>query len=412
MGQPVLGRAFESKTGNKRMKILYIAHMTPMTGATLALVNLIKGIKKISGGDVEMAVLSPMLHGDLIDELACLGIPVYAPPVWYAMNWYPQRKNIICNIRFFLEERVRNVIGRVYCHKVIRRYRPDIVHCNTGACDIALNYCVKHHIPHVWHIREYQDLDFNLKVYPSMTALKRKMHLPGNYNIAITKGVFNHFNLREIDKVIYDGVIASVEENKTDIEFDFPYLLFVGSYTKAKGLADLLRAFVEFHKKKPEVHLLVAGKIIKGLDYYKECYNIIRTSNLDNYIHLLDFRKDAYNLMQHAIALIVPSQFEGFGFITAEAMYNRCIVIGRDTAGTKEQFDNGFQETGMEIGLRFTNQKELLAKMIAACDVDYAEMKTRARKVVLNNYTLEVCTRSVLSYYHLILNNDGNNNKE
>lgn len=41
------------------------------------------------------------------------------------------------------------------------------------------------------------------------------------------------------------------------------------------------------------------------------------------------------------MALIVPSPFEAFGLITAEAMFNKCLVIGRDTAGTKEQFDNG-----------------------------------------------------------------------
>lgn len=49
--------------------------------------------------------------------------------------------------------------------------------------------------------------------------------------------------------------------------------------------------------------------------------------------------------MNRATALIVPSPFEAFGLITAEAMFNKCLVIGKDTAGTKEQFDNGQKNT-------------------------------------------------------------------
>ena len=44
-------------------------------------------------------------------------------------------------------------------------------------------------------------------------------------------------------------------------------------------------------------------------------------------------------------------------------MYNHCLVIGRNTAGTKEQFDNGLDQTGEEIGLRFDSDLELKTLM-------------------------------------------------
>ncbi len=66
-----------------------------------------------------------------------------------------------------------------------------------------------------------------------------------------------------------------------------------------------------------------------------------------------------YDLMNRATALIVPSPFEAFGLITAEAMFNKCLVIGKDTAGTKEQFDNGQRKYNKEIALRFTNEQQL-----------------------------------------------------
>jgi glycosyltransferase involved in cell wall biosynthesis len=38
--------------------------------------------------------------------------------------------------------------------------------------------------------------------------------------------------------------------------------------------------------------------------------------------------------MAHATALIVSSYHEGFGFITVEAMFNGCLVIGNNKGGT------------------------------------------------------------------------------
>lgn len=63
--------------------------------------------------------------------------------------------------------------------------------------------------------------------------------------------------------------------------------------------------------------------------------------NIASQVVFLGMRKDIYSLMKDAMALIVPSYWEGFGFITTEAMFNGCLVIGRNTSGTKEQFDNG-----------------------------------------------------------------------
>ena len=53
-------------------------------------------------------------------------------------------------------------------------------------------------------------------------------------------------------------------------------------------------------------------------------------------VKFLGIRKDIYSLMKNAMALVVSSPSEGFGFITVEAMLNGCLVIGRNTAGTKE----------------------------------------------------------------------------
>ena len=109
--------------------------------------------------------------------------------------------------------------------------------------------------------------------------------------------------------------------------------------------------------------------------------------------------------MRKAKALIVPSFFEGFGFITAEAMANGCLVIGRDTAGTKEQFDNGNEFAGKEIGLRFNDNEELVVQMKKAINMSQSELADLidSAQIISRRYTIENNTKKIIAYYKQII---------
>jgi len=112
--------------------------------------------------------------------------------------------------------------------------------------------------------------------------------------------------------------------------------------------------------------------------------------------------------MSEATALLVPSIHEGFGFITAEAMLNKCLVIGNNTSGTKEQFDNGFQRHKQEIALRYSGQEELFETMKRVLDngvEHYRPMIERAHETVCSLYTIEQSAEKVYDYYLKILKN-------
>ena len=94
---------------------------------------------------------------------------------------------------------------------------------------------------------------------------------------------------------------------------------------------------------------------------------------------------------------------EGFGFITAEAMLNYCLVIGKDYYGTKEQFDNGIQWTGGEIAYRYKTQQELVDNMVKAVSDDNGDIIQRAHSV-LSNYTIEKNVMQIEHFYKKILN--------
>ena len=115
---------------------------------------------------------------------------------------------------------------------------------------------------------------------------------------------------------------------------------------------------------------------------------------------------DVLPYYKEAKALIVPSLFEGFGFITAEAMFSGCLVIGNDVAGTKEQFDNGKEFTGEEIALRYATQEQLVQHLNDVTNkktAHYQSMIDSAQQVVAKLYTSEEHSKQIYDYYQYIL---------
>lgn len=384
------------------MRVLYITHFTSRNGSTIALLNI---MHEMLNKGVEVGILLPKKEGFLYEESNKCGIDTFS--LDYSYRWALIKTEA---------PRIKNKIKRylTYCRQVfnthkdvkhiIEKYRPDIVHCNNGVLDYALLGCHDFGIPHVWHLREYQDLDFGFEVFPSMKFLKWKLRLSYNHNIAITKGIFNHFDLRPSDKVIYDGVIDTKRHESPCTDFDFPYFLYVGTIGQGKGLHCILEQFHIVLQHHPKIHLLIANKYHQADSYFIKCQQVIKCYNIEDCVHFLGARTDVYSLMQSAIALIVPSYFEGFGFITVEAMYNHCLVIGRNNAGTKEQFDNGLEYTGHEIGLRFNDDDELPTLMCKAIIGDFSEMKQHAYNTVVNHYTTQNNADNIYQYYKDILN--------
>ena len=244
-----------------------------------------------------------------------------------------------------------------------------------------------------------QDVGLGYKPIGSMKKLIKALKSEKTHCIAITKSVFDHHSLDLAkDTVIYDGVFPASVTKREIVLKKGNYFLFVGTLTKSKGVFDAILAFENIVFDYPNIELWIVGNINSIVsEFIENCRSKDR-------IKLLGFRKDVYQLMSEAKALLVPSYFEGFGFITAEAMMNGCLVIGRDTAGTKEQFDNGCLWIENEIGLRFTNQDELIKHMKYVCQASIDEIMPilSAAKKAAGNYTIENNVEKIERLYRTI----------
>ena len=100
-----------------------------------------------------------------------------------------------------------------------------------------------------------------------------------------------------------------------------------------------------------------------------------------------------------AQGLIVASYNEGFGRMTAEASFCGCLVIGRNTGGTKEILE----ETG---GFLFNTNEELLDSMCLLADLDQNEYTNRvlfSQNRAVSLYSIEQNVETINGYYCKIL---------
>ena len=228
-----------------------------------------------------------------------------------------------------------------------------------------------------------------------------------SYTLCITKDIqrYNKLATWKNSKVLYDGVLPA--SSVTHSPKKRPYFLFAGRFEPIKGILPLIDAYATYSQIHPmPLPLHIAGN--GTATYTKLLTDKIANYHLEDKVILLGMRNDILSLYKEAKAFIVPSLFEGFGLITAEAMFSGCLVIGNDTAGTKEQFDNGKEITGEEIGLRYNTQEQLVQHLIDVTNNSteyYTPMILRAQQVVSQLYSTETHVKNVYNLYNRIQNN-------
>lgn len=380
------------------MKVLYILHSTIMGGATISFINMIKGLKE-KGINVYVAIPEKDENFEIRIKNYVKGI--YVIPI--VMSIWPMIgnnckafiKSLLLFLPYMLLFFVKKYRSYIKLLRVVRELSPDIIHTNTGVVHEGYYSSKKFNIPHVWHLREYQDKDFNMKIFPSKHYFQKE--LADSYVISITKDILDAFALKHTNKhnVIYNGIFP-----KQSIDILFPkknYFLCASRVSPEKGHDETIKAFSEFYRRNKDYKLVIMG--FGNNSYISKLKKLAHQLGCAQAIEWLGFIEDIRPYMKEAKALVVSSFCEGFGRMTAEAAFMGCMIIGRNTGGTKEIMD----EVG---GLPFDNVEGLVERMNFVAnmpDDEYKRCVIHSRDIALKTYSNEANIEQIFSFYNEIL---------
>lgn len=366
------------------MKLISITTDPEAGGSSKSLVNLLVGLKKYG---IDIIVALPR-RGYLSKKLDEVNIEYRLTPFLGLMVW-PRFKTMSDKILFIprvLKTLIYNYLATKKIGKLAILEKPDLIHTNVSLCTSGWRVAQKLGIKHIWHIREYGYLDFELHSIPSDKT--KNNSLKDSLTIAITNGIKNYYNLGDKCRVIYNGIKSIYDckynENKSN------YFLYVGHVNEYKGVSELIKAYISYIEKGGMLKLKILGRYDES--YRKILVSELKHSHVEDFVEFLGQRDDVDDYMSVAKALIVPSIYEAFGRVTAEAMFNGCLIIGRNTGGTKEQFDLGKEFTGNPIGLRFNDINELVQQMQNVEKMDEAyckQMVLSSQKLAKEKFSIE-----------------------
>jgi glycosyltransferase involved in cell wall biosynthesis len=111
-----------------------------------------------------------------------------------------------------------------------------------------------------------------------------------------------------------------------------PYVLFVGTWEARKGIATLYAALRQVNAAGERVHVVLAGQAGWGTEQLLDAMR--RDSSVEFRVRPSD--QELVDLYRGALALVYPSEMEGFGLPVAEAMACGCPVIATDLPSIRE----------------------------------------------------------------------------
>ncbi|HAS92069.1 MAG TPA: glycosyltransferase family 1 protein [Clostridiales bacterium] len=282
--------------------------------------------------------------------------------------------------------------------KYVKYNNIDLIHENTSACYIGSFVSHSLHIPHIWHIREFLEEDFNAAFWCKRIALSHinKSDAVITVSDAITKKYEGLINNNIIHR-IYNGIDVDFFYQKRkfrDIDTT-SNIVCVGRVCEGKGQADAIKALAILKEKYNYTpQLYIAG--IYTENYKESIMEPAKKCNIEKNIHFMGQVNDMKKLYKQMDILCMASHNEAFGRVTIEAMLSGLLVVGANSGGTAEIITN--QKTGylykpgdaeeLANSLNYVFQNKEEAKKVAICGQEYAKKQYDAKRNANEIYEL------------------------
>lgn len=324
----------------------------------------------------------------------------------------------------YCQSKVRpSILGKSYIdtseyEKIILDFKPDIIHSHLFWAEILTREVIYPEVTYLTHchsnIREFQNFSFkSLFNKTKLTQFYEKRWLMPKYKICRNNFLVISNDSREYFQKVLPKPIQNIKLLHNAINYELfkrksPFkpidskkikLINVGSFTKNKNQAFLIKVVSYLVKKEINVELIFLGKgpekkNVKNLSVYKELESRIQfKGTVDN---VQDYLNDSDIYVHSAI-------HESFGLVLLEAMAARLPVISIDGKGNRDVVLNGkngylindqnVEEFGEKI-ISLVNDREL-HKNLSSNAFHFAE------KFDISNY----CEKLIEIYKKILIGN-------
>lgn len=325
------------------MRVLFISDEYSVGGAAKALGEVVLHLKEFG---IEAIVctsqrdeLSEFLDSNGIANIADGHLGVMSP----RFHKWRLRKPLVFLYRKWICY-TTNQKAIKYIKKNVDMKSIDLIHTNSARNDIGCYLHRRYKIPHIIHLREFGQEDFDLWIY----RYRYYKYISRNSNkiLAVSQAVRNAWVTRGVDAkkciTLYDGIdiknIAVKDKYDNDVTLR---IVFVGGVCETKGQNIAIEAMGLLPDEiKNNIFLDFVGWI--DTYYILQLQERIVELGLTNTINFLGRRDDIGNILQEYDIGLNCSKCEGFGRVTAEYMYAGLGVVATDTGASPELIQDGY----------------------------------------------------------------------
>lgn len=354
------------------MRILYLTHVNSMDGANRSLLQLMEEMRSRHG--IYPIVVCPSRGAEVSFSFAQIckdrGIECHPMP----LVWFKQKgdKSFLARLHTAL------AIAKwtVYLIYRLRHIRFDLVHSNSSVIDMGAYLALSRGVPHVWHLREFGEDDFQLKSVLGK-IYERGIYRTSTCAIAISKVVEDKFKPIFLSRIrlIYNGVAPIAKSKAARHQDNVTTFCMLGRLEPNKNQMEALQAITLLKRKTQRpFRLLLVGKPT-GQDYLASLKHYVETNGLEDYVEFVAYRKDTSQVLQKCDVGLMLSTCEAFGRVTVEYMMQNLAVIVSDTGANPEIVLNGVSGMLYPLGnvemladkmLQLVENRLLLEKLAAS----------------------------------------------
>jgi glycosyltransferase involved in cell wall biosynthesis len=326
------------------LRLAFVAIQRRWTGAALSLLGLVDGLP--AHGLVPHVVLQT--GSPVAAAVLGRGVPLAQLPM---RRWMEPRTTALWPAQA-LGRLAVNLACLPGLLRQLRAWQVDLIVTNGSIQPLGAFAAALLGRPHVWIVREFGLLDYDSPPdfgRPVFEYWLRRAAGVIAVSEAVRRVVLGNLPPERVD-VIHNGVAFAAEldtlrsrareQRREDGRFTF---LLIGRIRPKKGQESAIRAFSRVAGRFPGARLEIVGSG-EAADVQR-CRALVDDLGLAGRVELRDYVADPWPCFLRADAVLMCSEWEAMGRVTAEAMAAGRPVIGHDRGGTSELIRH--EQTGL-----------------------------------------------------------------